>query len=104
MKTLLTTILILSSLSGFGQSVTYKLLTDSAKISIWTGAYTGAYTGRSNTINPNTDWLRKWSMHVDNKPIMTISKLNPDSTYHVWVNIKSITWTSDSTFILKRKP
>ena len=100
MKALLTTILILSSLAGFGQSGTYKSLTDSAKISLWTGAY----TGRSNTINPNTDWLRKWSMHVDNRPIMTISKLNPDSTYHVWVNIKSITWTSDSTFILKRKP
>ncbi len=35
--------------------------------------------------------------------ILTVSKPDPTGTIKVWIDRKSITWTSDSTFVLKEK-
>lgn len=45
-----------------------------------------------------------WTFATKHKTLMTITDQKTDSTYHVWIDKKAITWTSDSTFILKRKP
>lgn len=53
------------------------------------------------------DWIvsQTYSLRVqqDQKTLISITDQKQDSTYHVWIDKRSITWTSDSTFVLKRK-
>lgn len=53
------------------------------------------------------DWTvsQTYSLSVwqDQKILISITDQKQDSTYHVWIDKGSITWTSDSTFVLKRK-
>lgn len=42
-------------------------------------------------------------LYTDNKPVLKMSPMQPDGSYEIWINKKAITWTSDSTFVLKIK-
>ena len=44
-----------------------------------------------------------YSFHSNHKKLIEVSSMKPDSSYHVWIDKKAITWTSDSTFVLKIK-
>lgn len=84
----LTIIALLFSMSAFGQTgITLKL--DSAK---W-----APYTIKRMPVT------NSWTFTTKHTVLMKVSDQKPDSTYHVWIDKKAIIWTSDSTFILKRK-
>lgn len=100
MKTkLLTTLLIAIGMMAYGQSGTY-LKADTAKTSLLNRYTTGGHYG---FITQPKSMERFYHFNVDTRPIMRISDLKPDSSYHVWIDKKAIKWTSDSTFIMKRK-
>lgn len=42
-------------------------------------------------------------LYMDNKPVLKMSPIQPDGSYEIWINKKAVTWTSDSTFVLKLK-
>lgn len=42
-------------------------------------------------------------LYSGNDMLLKISPLQPDGSYKVWIDKKVITWTSDSTFVLKIK-
>lgn len=92
MKTIITAALILCSIGSFGQTGAFKL--DSLR--------TGHAPNSITSITRVEPFFRFATQ--DNKPVMRISDLKPDSTYYIWIDTKAIKWTSDSTFILKRKP
>lgn len=93
----LTLIALLFSISAVAQTGTLSIDTASTM----RGIKTFPYAIDSNPIKlsePNYTFTAKHPF-----PIMRISNLKPDTSYHVWIDKRAIKWTSDSTFILKRK-
>lgn len=105
MKTKLTLIAILFSLTAMAQTQIKSYTSDYFKIdTLKSAGY--AWAGDASLLaRPviKSNWSQHWQLSTDYKLIMTISDQKPDSTYHVWIDKKAIQWTSDSTFILKRK-
>lgn len=104
MKAKLLIIACLLSSSVMAQNVSLK--PDTAKTSLY-GTQVISSGSSTPTLSINTikgiQATNTWTFTTKNKALMIIMDQKPDSTYHVWFDKRLITWTSDSTFILKRK-
>ena len=92
---------ILIGLSACAQTLT--TLPDTLHTYRFEGVFNPATSGSYIVADPIIKNLSV-TINQDFKPLMTISNQKPDSTYHIWIDKKSIKWTSDSTFVLKQKP